>query len=1036
MGLSQDLVSEFAKLTNNNQKQNTDTTVNGTFKTEDGREYVQIDGSDIWTPVTSTVEAETGERVTVLLKDHTATVTGNISSPSARTKTVQNLKDEVDEHGNTIKQLDNSITQQNNSIIQMNNSIKQQNDTINSFGNTIDSQNNKIQQYDNTIKQHGDSITSMNNTITQHGNQITTMNNTIESQNNTIKQQGDTIISQGNTITQQGNLISQQGNTISQHNTSIETANSNIQILNSGFKIEDGVLTGLSEVVVDELETNTLNAKYANIDFANIEMAAVEKLFSDSGIIKDLIVNEGKITGELVGVTIKGDLIEGNTVKADKLVIKGEDGIYYKLNVDALGETTASSDTKYQNGLDGSVIVANSITAEKVAVTDLVAFGATIGGFHIDDHSLYSGAKNSATNTTRGIFLSDDGQLSVGDSNNYLKYFKDTDGNYKLEIGIGGSTIDESINQAVDNKIDGLEIGGRNFLRDTANPSYTCFTHIGTLVSDVKFNGCSVRSTNKAWDGIKFHFKTQIEDRGFVEAGDTFTYSIWARKSDEETLNIDACITADGTLNGESGSANRFISTRTTMSDYTITTEWKRFYYTFTVPPERLTAQNGSIMSFRIEQNKTSSEGCCVMWACPKLEKGNKLTDWSPAPEDANPSHYTKTETDAKIQVQSDRITSTVNKVTTVENGLNNLSIGGRNILLNSSFKENGDDWEGSGILEFVEKDGQSCAHIQQTTLGTIKNTRQSVFGKLEPNTQYTVSGWVRTDNIVRGPTNPSIMFYHDGSYVKEDGTSAWFGYLAQVFKTNTGEGSWQYLTKTFTTDDRLSAATRSEFYVYTRDVTGDIYFYNLKLEKGNKPTDWTPALEDVDADISDAQNAADAAQSTADNTQTTVTEVQSKITQLSNMIANLVTDENGGSMMTQTSDGWTFNMSSISGNLEAVQNALVDMQANQNDTNNLLEKISNLVDSVAKKTAYITMAIDDNGDPCIELGKSDNEFKVRITNTAIDFLEGSSRIAYANNNTFYSIKIITEELQIGKGPGFVWALRANGNLGLVSIDG
>ena len=468
MALSQDLVSQFAKLTNSEPKQNKDTTVNGTYKLINDKEYVQIDGSDIWTPVTSTVEAETGERVTVLLKDHTATVTGNISSPSARTKTVQNLKDEVDEHGNTIKQLDNSITQQGNSIIQINNNIKQQGDTINSFGNTIDSQNNKIQQMDNTITQHGDSITSMNNTITQHGNQITTMNNTIESQNNTIKQQGDTIISQGNVIVQQGNTISQQG-------TKIETFNSDIKILNSGFKIENGVLTGLSKVVTDELETNTLNAKYANIDFANINMAAVEKLFSDSGIIKDLIVNEGKITGELVGVTIKGDLIEGNTVKADKLVVKGEDGLFYKLNIDALGEATASSDDKYQNGLDGSVIVAKSLTADKVAVTDLVAFGATIGGFHINDHSLYSGAKNAATNTTRGIFLSDDGQLSVGDSNNYLRYFKDTDGNYKLEIGVGGSTIDETINEA-NTKIENLEISDKNtttIIQDTRNLIFT-----------------------------------------------------------------------------------------------------------------------------------------------------------------------------------------------------------------------------------------------------------------------------------------------------------------------------------------------------------------------------------------------------------------------------------------------------------------------------------------------------------------------------------------------------------------------------------
>ena len=186
-------------------------------------------------------------------------------------------------------------------------------------------------------------------------------------------------------------------------------------------------------------------------------------------------------------------------------------------------------------------------------------------------------------------------------------------------------------------------------------------------MSDMVFNGCSVQSTSGIWGGIGFNFKTQIEDRGFVEAGDTFTYSIWAKKSDEETLDIQALISSEGTLNGVGGIPNRFLSVSKVMPDNIITTEWKRFYYTFTVPAERLAAQNGSITEFRIEQNKASSEGCCVMWACPKLEKGDKLTVWTPSPEDANPNHYTKSETDAKIKVESDRITSTVNKVTTVE---------------------------------------------------------------------------------------------------------------------------------------------------------------------------------------------------------------------------------------------------------------------------------------------------------------------------------------------------------------------------------
>lgn len=238
----------------------------------------------------------------------------------------------------------------------------------------------------------------------------------------------------------------------------MEIFDSNIRILNSGFVIEDGVLTGLSEIIVNELETGHLNAKYANIDFSNINYAAVKKIFSESGIIKDLVVKEGTITGELVGVTIKGDLIEGNTIKAEKLVVRGEDGLYYKLNMDSLGPSTVESDEKYQKGLDGSVIIAKSITADRVSVSDLVAFGATIGGFNIDTHSIYSGVKSSIDNTTRGIYMDDTGQINIGDSNNFLKYFLDSkDNTYKLQIsagvikmGGGNKTLQETLDEIME----------------------------------------------------------------------------------------------------------------------------------------------------------------------------------------------------------------------------------------------------------------------------------------------------------------------------------------------------------------------------------------------------------------------------------------------------------------------------------------------------------------------------------------------------------------------------------------------------------
>lgn len=191
--------------------------------------------------------------------------------------------------------------------------------------------------------------------------------------------------------------------------------------------------------------------------------------------------------------------------------------------------------------------------------------------------------------------------------------------------------------------------------------------------------------------------------------------------------------------------------------------------------------------------------------------------------------------------------------------------------------------------------------------------------------------------------------------------------------------------------------------------------------------------VETVENDLNTMASSTDLSEAT-NNLNTRIDKAETTIEQLSNMIANLVTDGNGASLMTQTADGWTFDMSSISGNLEAIKNAMIDMENDQNDTDNALTKLTDLVDSVANKTAYITISTDDNGDPCIELGKSDSLFKVRITNTAIDFLEGSTKIAYANNNTFYSEKIIAKEVQIGAGPAFSWRTRASGNCGLTYV--
>lgn len=387
MKLPKNLISEFVKITNNTTKTKNETTVYGSIVKKEKSIYVKLDGSDILTPVSTTADAQDGERVTVLIKNHTATVTGNISSPAARTDDVQQLE---------IDKLDTASAETTYATI-----------------TNLEAANGKI--------------------------------------------------------------------------TNLETDQ-------SSFKTVATEKFNAIESRIDSLDVENLNTTYATIDFSNIGKDAMENFYSNSGLIENVVVNEGTITGNLVGVTIKGDLIEGNTVVADKLVIKGQNGLYYKLNTD--GTSIESEQTAY-NSLNGSVITSKSITATKISVDDLVAFDATIGGFNITADSLYSGVKNSVGNTTRGIYLDKNGQMAIGDSNNFLKYYSDSDGNYKLAISLAGSDLKTSVDEAGKTATDflsydstnGLQVGNktggswRGFRTQTTSSSFNILNATGSILA-------------------------------------------------------------------------------------------------------------------------------------------------------------------------------------------------------------------------------------------------------------------------------------------------------------------------------------------------------------------------------------------------------------------------------------------------------------------------------------------------------------------------------------------------------------------------
>ena len=247
--------------------------------------------------------------------------------------------------------------------------------------------------------------------------------------------------------------------------------------------------------------------------------------------------------------------------------------------------------------------------------------------------------------------------------------------------------------------------------------------------------------------------------------------------------------------------------------------------------------------------------------------------------------------------------------------------------------------------------------------------------------TQYTFSLWLRSDIeengnvLVRGDTLPATT-------------------------------SWGEYVHTF-------VATGTDLKLYF-DTPGVYYIYHPQLERGNRNTDWSLAPEEVDEAISDAQN-------TADNAIAGVEEVQLIIDEIQNTIQFLVQGLNEGSMMTQTEDGWVLTTGSTKEELQKLSELLNELNAAHDSTSSAVKELKTAIGANEKLASYIR--IDDTGvQPLIEMGVAiDGELgnlKLRITNTAIRFMDGDNELAWISNQQLHIPKaVIEEEMIVG---GFV----------------
>ncbi|HFU4116103.1 TPA: phage tail spike protein, partial [Streptococcus suis] len=179
------------------------------------------------------------------------------------------------------------------------------------------------------------------------------------------------------------------------------------------------------------------------------------------------------------------------------------------------------------------------------------------------------------------------------------------------------------------------------------------------------------------------------------------------------------------------------------------------------------------------------------------------------------------------------------------------------NLLLNSSFNQNLNQWHGTGVT-IVDGKARITGEFNKTKY--IHQSIKSQTANDDVSQVYIAAISVKVTNYVAGSRNPYLALYIDGR--KNDSANTWFGstYLTvNRLETVNNRGIVQFTT-TFKVNVPRSQIGVFNLYIYARDFTGEVEFEKVSLRRGNIDLGWQPSPEDLRSEIATYKRTADEA--------------------------------------------------------------------------------------------------------------------------------------------------------------------------------
>lgn len=411
--------------------------------------------------------------------------------------------------------------------------------------------------------------------------------------------------------------------------------------------------------------------------------------------------------------------------------------------------------------------------------------------------TVYDGSGVAVATYGSSVTFADDRDWQVGSANAYVRYSATGDtlaiGGPNVSIG-GNAPSDLATKAETADAIDDISIGGRNLFSSSASIDDNWKKESATVTD-------GVATITRAASGNSRIYQMPSRGHWTWDAGETFTVS------------VDAC----GAVGGETLRASS-TNTGAVNKNFVLTTEWVRYSHTFTV-----VSNSTSSMAF-MNVGDTDS---VIYIRNPKIERGNKATDWSPAPEDLVPNPNILRSTNQNIDLVPFADTATA----LWSQGKWGISSGTAS----------------SGSAELVRlddaPDGQLYGfRVWSTTTGNKDVVQSEVQDALEPSVPYQFTCYARlTPGITQSSAKAQIRLY---GYATSSATTA----SALVTFTKTlSSTEWTRLWYVITlTKAHFENVNKVKTPLVGVSGVGDIQLCGLKLERSNYATGWAPSPFDT----------------------------------------------------------------------------------------------------------------------------------------------------------------------------------------------